>query len=363
MMTVTHIMDKLLYLGHSLHAKTQSTQFLVSLLKERHDVEMFGFDPYKADFKSLEILKGKRFRILVCFQVMLPPAILKKYIDYEKAVLFPMYDGIPGPDDMQWLDYREFNIISFSKTLHDSLRARGFSSHHIQYFPEPCSSFDWGDTRSAFFWNRRKAISLPLVLKLVSRLDVQRIHVHKALDPSEKFVAPPARTDKTLTYSTWFESKQQMIETMGKAAIYIQPRAKEGMGMGFLEAMAMGRCVIAPDNPTMNEYITHGETGFLYDLRNPAALPPADIRAMQRRAYEFMRQGHEVWLRDKYKILEWIASAPAPDNQAMGRHSWRKRMFRKKIKFMGLTLMKIEFHGAVKKYYLFDFIPIFKKPV
>jgi glycosyltransferase involved in cell wall biosynthesis len=42
--------------------------------------------------------------------------------------------------------------------------------------------------------------------------------------------------------------------------------------MSLLETMAMGLCVVAPDTPTHNEYISDGITGLLYDL--------ADVRPL-----------------------------------------------------------------------------------
>ena len=35
--------------------------------------------------------------------------------------------------------------------------------------------------------------------------------------------------------------------------------------MAFLEAMSLGLIIIAPNNPTYNEYIISGHNGFLYD--------------------------------------------------------------------------------------------------
>ena len=55
-----------------------------------------------------------------------------------------------------------------------------------------------------------------------------------------------------------------------RAGIYFAPRLYEGIGISFLEAMAMGKAVVAPDNPTMNEYVTHNVNGFLYKPGGPA---------------------------------------------------------------------------------------------
>ncbi len=43
---------------------------------------------------------------------------------------------------------------------------------------------------------------------------------------------------------------------------HIAPKQEEGIGMTFLEAMTIGKIVIAKKAPTMNEYIIHGCNGF-----------------------------------------------------------------------------------------------------
>jgi hypothetical protein len=80
--------------------------------------------------------------------------------------------------------------------------------------------------------------------------------------------------------------------------------------MSFLEAMSMGRCVIAPDNPTMSEYITHGKTGLLYNphISLPTIEPPRSIRAIQLAAYNYIREGFRKWQTEKLNILSWTSN-------------------------------------------------------
>ena len=92
--------------------------------------------------------------------------------------------------------------------------------------------------------------------------------------------------------------------------IYIAPRFQEGIGMSFLEAMAMGRCVIAVNEPTMNEYIKPGKTGFLYNLDTVQDLTVGNIRSVQKRTLAFISKGYTKWNKKKNSILKWI-SIPA----------------------------------------------------
>ena len=76
--------------------------------------------------------------------------------------------------------------------------------------------------------------------------------------------------------------------------------------MSFLEAMAMGKSVIAVNNPTMNEYIEDKKTGYLFDLKNPSEIDISNILKVQENAYKFMKDGYEKWKKDKYKIITFL---------------------------------------------------------
>jgi glycosyltransferase involved in cell wall biosynthesis len=142
-------------------------------------------------------------------------------------------------------------------------------------------------------------INCRLADQLLANAGIRTMHIHKTPDPGESFIPPSEDSLIQYRYSSWFSQKEDMQKEMERSAYYISPRKKEGIGMSFLEAMAMGRCVVAHDHATMNEYIEHGKTGFLFDLENPKPLHMEDVRAVQRRAHQFIREGYEVWEKEK----------------------------------------------------------------
>ena len=89
---------------------------------------------------------------------------------------------------------------------------------------------------------------------------IKKVHIHEDLDPryKKKDLSKIDKKSISITRSTWFEKKEDLEKKMKKSAIYIAPRKYEGIGMAFLHAMSIGRCVIAPDFSTMNEYIKSG---------------------------------------------------------------------------------------------------------
>ena len=78
--------------------------------------------------------------------------------------------------------------------------------------------------------------------------------------------------------------------------------------MSFLEAMAMGKVVIAIDNPTMNEYIINNETGYLFNLKRPEVINLSNIDRIQKNTYEYVCAGYLKWESSKNLIIKFIES-------------------------------------------------------
>jgi len=207
-----------------------------------------------------------------------------------------------------WKPYERLKIINFSRSLHKKLLSWGFDSMYIQYFPNP-AAFIGGRSDEIFFWQRLDNITINTIAELIDE-DGMKIHIHKAVDPNHQFCRPTSDQEAQyqITYSDWFETKDEMLNIIKSKGIYVAPREYEGIGMSFLEAMAMGKAVIAPDNPTMNEYITHNKTGYLYNLSKLRPIELSDISKVQRNAYEYVCKGYAHWEENKHRIIEFIES-------------------------------------------------------
>lgn len=354
---------KLLFIGHEYHKKTKSSDFMQNIMAKNFDVEFFALDPYRSNInEQLNLLKNKHYDVVVLWQMMPHLDELKKYISFKHAAFFPMYDGVPSRDDKIWWEYRDVNIINFSKTLHDELKDLGFSSYYFQYFPKPIEITDKGDEKSIFFWQRINQININTVEKLIDFKTIKHIHFHHAIDPQHTFVEPDEEIAKKATHSTWFDTREDMQKQMQKSAMYIAPRAFEGIGMSFLEAMAMGRCVIAPNNPTMNEYIKNGENGILYDLNNPRPVDLSNVREIQKRTEQYIKNGFENWEKEKWKIID-VLTMPAIKNDKLlvKKYKTQKKHYeinKRYYLFDFLPVLRIVGNQNRKKYKLFDFLPI-----
>jgi glycosyltransferase involved in cell wall biosynthesis len=242
----------------------------------------------------------------VVFFQLLPSEDILKIIKNNNIIYFPMYDQNGRLGFNFWNKYYGLKVINFSSTLHRKLVKWGLDSMHIQYFPKP-QEFMPGNNNAVFFWQRLTEINIDIISKLFGSDNI-RIHIHRAIDPNHRFQQPSAEQERKfqITYSDWFETREDMIDIIRHKGIYIAPREFEGIGLSFLEAMSMGKSVVAVDNPTMNEYIQPGETGYLFDLNNPKEIDFSNIEQVQKNTYDYMKNGYEYWEREKHNIIDFI---------------------------------------------------------
>lgn len=309
------MMRKLLLIAHAFHQKSHSHDFLVRLLEPHYEITLCYIDPEDPkDYRALGVLEDIPFAVVVCWQILPPRRRLRRF-QAAKIIFFPMYDHSMSWRIENWFPYRDIRIISFSRVLHQKLVKLGLDSHHFQFFPEPSKEIEWGDPREAFFWNRIAKVPPHTACILLWDSAIRKIHIQRALDPGQVFI-PPSEEDQArflITYSSWSESREDLRGKIEACGVYVAPRLFEGIGLAFLEAMATGRCVIAPDRPTMNEYIVHGQTGYLYDPNKVNSLGSVDVEHVQRQTYAYMREGYTRWVDDKLRILS-LLEAPNFEN-------------------------------------------------
>ena len=301
-------MKNLLYIGHAFHNKTKSSDFILDLLSTKYSIEKFDFDPYCDGMGVFKKLSGLHFDVVILWQIMPDISKLREYFSFDKIAFFPMYDGVPDFSDPIWSKYFECNIINFSIALHENCKEHGFSSQYIQYFPKPKTILNMGDEKSVFMWQRVANINPDTIDKVLGVNNINYLYHHQAADPEQNLKLPSKKFEGKVKISTWFETKEEMDKYMQECALYFAPRIKEGIGMSFLEAMASARCVIAPDFPTMNEYIKNGVTGYLYNQKKPQKIKIKNVRQIQENTMKYIEEGYKKWDENKHKILDWIES-------------------------------------------------------
>jgi|GEM_PF-136304 len=322
--------EKIALIDHSYHKKTKSFSFFTDIFKPHFEIDMYwDYSWNRGPAPDYRSIAEKKYFKLIFLQVLPPPDVLE-ILNPKRIVIVPLFDGTRHVSDSLWMKYRHARFLNFSKTLHEKLERFGFESLYVQYFAPPLQNNMNRDSKKpgGFFWQRTDHITWEHIKRLISTADFERIHIHTALDPGARFVRP-GETDienYKITFSDWFENKKDFHLKMAQCDIFFAPRRFEGIGMSFLEAMAMGMCVAAPDEPTMNEYIRHGVNGLLYDLDDPRPLDFSDFRTIGKNARDFVKENHEKWTRARKEIVNFTSGGKDTDGQPV------KERFKEKIR-------------------------------
>jgi len=313
-------------IDHSFHKKTHSTEFIFDILAECGAVERFYCDRWQGGHGvDIEAIRRGRYDAIVFIQQMYRRRELRRLGNPRKLVLVPMYDGLADWTQKHWRRYRPFQLISFSSTLHHIATAAGCRSVYVRYFPEVQAPVQQTAVRSrpgwtVFFWERQPAITWATVKKVLGDLPVARVWYKPCLDPGARAseITDEDRRRFNIEEVGWLPSREEYLRFVAQSDIYVAPRRYEGIGMSFLEAMALGKVVVAPNHATMNEYVTHVRNGVLYDLDRPVArFAGCDVRAMMAHVDRDRRTFAEEWKVGRTTFKTLIAAACA-ERQSLG---------------------------------------------
>lgn len=306
-------MDRVLMIDHSYHKKTGSSSFFAKILEKDFQLEILYDESWKGkEYLNLEFVDEKYLAVIFFQSISMQ---MVNQVKCKNIIYVPMYDGVYNCDMEYWYNFKDIKIISFSKTLYDKLKPYGFNIIHVQYFPKP-KELKLVDESSIFFWNRVNEINWKVIKSLIAETNISSIHIHKAIDPEQQFIKPDLADEKkfNITYSDWFDTKEEYYKCMEGKSIYIAPRLYEGIGFSFLEAMSMGKVVIAVDHAMMNEYIVHEKNGFLFSTDNIEPIRIKEINKLQENAYNTIIEGRKKWEASINDIIGFIGEPIKVEN-------------------------------------------------
>lgn len=298
------------FLANSFHLKrTGSANFFIELLSQ-----FFGpvsVIPHKEAWAELP---KKKWDLIVVWQHRYPPEELEAF-GADRVVLVPMYDDTPL-DESFWGKYGKFKVFCFSSTLERILVSYGLEAWGTQYYPDPRTfpTADGSGGLRGFFWPRTRAIDWALVKRLVGDTRFERMHLHWTPDVHGDLPPPLDETEKSggrVELSSWFRDAGEYRSLLAASNVFFASRTAEGIGMSFLEAMAMGLCVATPRAPTMSEYIEDGVNGLLYDPDRPAPLDFSRAAALGAAARASCEIGRAKWIEAVPKIAAFLEEPAA----------------------------------------------------
>ena len=300
----------ILLVDHSCHASTKSVEFLHVILSKCFDFSVHYYD----HAYSPELPPSRRFAydFLAFFEFL--PGRFNLFYPNTRSVFFPMYDNEWGS---KWCWRRialtGMPVVSFCSRVTNFARQNGVRDIlDIKFFPDPKKYKDMqGDPRILLLWERGemnfnivKTLFPPGTMKEVILLR----HPEEKITHSELTDSDVARYNVKIV-ETGFLPREQFLETIRSAGTVIAPRKKEGIGMVFLEAMAMKKCVITHLDATMDEYVKHGVNGLLFDAENPSQINLADVVRIHANMPDPSTL-YNTWLLDQEKIAPFIKSTP-----------------------------------------------------
>jgi hypothetical protein len=125
------------FVGNLFHKKTQSTEFLIDILRNRYNIDFyFGLPRNQLKEINFSELESKRYDSIIFLQVMPDPPQMTR-LKCNNIIMIPMYDQVVSFSDEAWQDYRKYKLLNFSLELHKKHLSLGFISSYFKFFPEP----------------------------------------------------------------------------------------------------------------------------------------------------------------------------------------------------------------------------------
>lgn len=277
---------KILFVDHACHRKTRSADFFLDLLREDHEVVVHYYERcYDCRLPSDQVAAAD----LVIFWEFLPGRY-RIGIPGKRCVFVPMYDNEWG-SVWQWrrIAASGMAVISFSRAITEHARKCGVKNLlDVRYAFDPEKyKGTVGDPRRALYWDRgdfpESCIRSLFAPGAIDELVVQRDFV-----PASDYAS--------------------FVAGFG---IYVAPRAKEGIGMSFLEQQARGKCVIAHNAPTMSEAIVDGTSGLLRDFHSAESNPitAEEIAAIHKTVPAAAKEAYATWQKDRERLRQFFSDS------------------------------------------------------
>lgn len=308
-----HASNDILFIGHSYHGVTRSSDFFKRVLWEIGNVSELHEDPstgtLKRDYRTL--VEGANYDLVIVWQI---EAIAKQLAGLSNVVFVPMYDGCRQLPLEFWRDLCGMRVLAFSLPVYDVAQAGGCDAQYCQYWPAPAVEAPIRKSPGqGFYWYRRDEVDLSTLSRICSSYGIETLRVLYKPDPNVPSPVPKALFARALPvpvdWVRWEPSRIAQLQNVAKAEYYVASRSFEGIGLSFLDAMAVECCVIAPANPTYTDYIVSGITGYLFDQSTGILPERRDLQDVRGAARRSVVAGRSRWLSGRSRLVKWLQDA------------------------------------------------------
>jgi hypothetical protein len=298
------------FVDHSFHRKTRCADFLRNILRPYVRITDYWDETWrKGEPVSLEELN--RHDYVFYFQVLHEPRQLQAI--RSRIVWAPMYDAAAGLMGCYWraLSNASLRVVAFSEKIRLLCDRNKIPAIALKYYPDPdlYESTQRVAGSRIFFW-ARGGIRFSDVKPLLRAEQIDSFTFLSQPDPGRpaEHVSPvdAERLKVRLIKTDGFLPRPEYLRLLDQANIFIAPRRREGIGMSFLEALAMRKCVVAYDDATMNEYIHTGQTGLLFGEDTSCPLDLRQAETFAECSYASVRAGYKDWLGQVPALQEFV---------------------------------------------------------
>lgn len=304
------------FIGPAFHQKTESSGFFISFLQAAARVEVLWDHSWEGIIDQwVSTFRPKEYDCIIIWQwSSLLLSHREELASHRNVVLVPMVDQVIKDKSRFWpILYSVFKILCFSPALHRVVMQYTDKVLACQYYVDPDLYKPRDDMSGlrAFFWRRIPLLDEALIARLCGEVMLDQFTLHWCPDPSagEEVALDPCPVSALRhNSSTWFATRKDYLSTLRQHNMFFAPRWYEGIGMAFLEAMAMGLCVIAPNTPTHSDVITSGRSGLLYGPTFSVELHCCEVDRMGREAREASYAGHLAWKQSARQIRDFLDS-------------------------------------------------------
>lgn len=294
---------KLTFIGRQYHSKTQSDQMILSLLESHFEVQILRREQY-SDRELVSAIN--QFNPDVVFYWCLPPSTTKQLwkLTCKNIVWAPMWDGFKplGFRKRMLLVYSKVKVLCFSKALHEYFLTTKMQTRYWQCGLKPSfKNFKEKPPYTLFLWQREALINLDRMVALLGEENIEKVLYKSEIGvlPHKKY---PFEVEKLKDWMPRDEYEKKMEE----ADFFVAPRRAEGIGFSFLEAMSLGKVILAYNESTMNEYLFDGENGYLFDENFKLSQPLKAPEDLSKRMYELAQKTYENWEESKHQIIPFL---------------------------------------------------------
>lgn len=194
------------------------------------------------------------------------------------------------------------SVVAVSESLRRELLAAGLSPDRLWVIPNgiDVGRFAEGAEARASEWRRRVATPLAPVILTVGRLDRQKglehfvrsaAQIHQVTPQAHFWIAGEGVQRTALeaqirrlgleSVVTLLGHQHDIPAIMAASDVFVLPSLGESFGNVLLEAMALGKPVVATRVGGTPEIVHDGETGWLVPPRQPADLARATLRILK----------------------------------------------------------------------------------